>query len=175
MEEVAVFLDHIPEQGDLTIVLDDGLLTGCFLHGVTSLVIEWPGMIFFQPFAQVSGWALGAVAEKRRSVFTQSVMSFRELFLFSHILFQHSWSPLFFPSPGLAGLACLDNSDGLSHDADIMGDSLCHFCLVLLRDLAQGFMDAAQDFPLLFFAHGITSECYVSIAYRFVSAIDNVA
>ena len=36
VEEMAVFLDHIPEQGDLTIVLDDGFLAGRFLHGVTS-------------------------------------------------------------------------------------------------------------------------------------------
>ena len=47
MEEVAVFMDHIPEQGDLTIVLDDGFLTGCFLHGVTSLFLR-----FFLQFSQ---------------------------------------------------------------------------------------------------------------------------
>lgn len=81
----------------------------------------------------------------------------------------------FISARGLAGLACGYDADGLSHDTDVMCDGLCHLCLVLLRNLTQGFMDAAQDFPLLLFAHGITSKCYVSISYRFVSAIDNVA
>ena len=86
-------------------------------------------------------------------------MAFCEFLLFSHVLFQHSWSLLLFISARLsAGLACVDDADGLCHDTDVVGNGSSHIGLVLFRDLAEGIVDFSQDFLLLFLAHGITSN-----------------
>jgi hypothetical protein len=164
---MAVLLDYAPENGPADIILHDLLVLGCFLHGITSLIIEWPRMVFFQPFTQISGGALRAVAEERRCVFAQGIMALHEFILFSAVFFQHCRSPLIFVSARLsAGLACGHDADGLCHDTDVVGNGSSHIGLVPLRDLAEGIVDFSQDFLLLFLAHGITSgiSCFVAYA-----------
>lgn len=75
-------------------------------------------------------------------------------------------------SPGLAGLACIHDANGLCHDTDVVGNGSAHICLVLLRDLAEGCMDVAQDLLLLFFTHGITSNIDFSftLSYNQITA-----
>ena len=66
--------------------------------------------------------------------------------------------PPFVLSPGLAGLSCADDADGLRHDTDVVGNGFAHIGLVLLWDLAESIVDAVQYLLLLFLAHGITSN-----------------
>lgn len=86
-------------------------------------------------------------------------MAFHEFILFFPVLFQHCRAPpLFVPARLSAGLACVDDADGLCHDTDVVGNGSSHIGLVLFRDLAEGIVDFSQDFLLLFLAHGITSN-----------------
>ena len=71
--------------------------------------------------------------------------------------------PYFYPpssARGLAGLIRIDDSDGLRHDTDVVGDGSAHVGLELLGNLTQSVPDAAQDFLLLFFGHLITSVLF---------------
>ena len=64
--------------------------------------------------------------------------------------------PYVLPQLSLGHIGVYD-ADGLCHDTDVVGDGLAHIGLELFGDLAESIPDAAQDFLLLLFAHGITS------------------
>ena len=63
---------------------------------------------------------------------------------------------------GLAGLACVDDADGLGHHTDVVGNGSAHVGLELFGNLAQRVPDAAQDLLFLLFAHGSTSVFLIS-------------